>query len=153
MQVAALNVRSRDEKRPQVGLYTGDDPGYPAPFERIVVLTDPTNDFAARMLRYSGVVLDFAEAVREIGSHYYNREDDLTRLESALEIAHKTSRTMEEVKRSLQNEGAFENELAVLAKYTQILNERIADNRRSFLNEGVSRMLYNREGSFSRMTQ
>jgi hypothetical protein len=60
---------------------------------------------------------------------------------------------MEEVKRSLRNDAAFDPELAVLAKYTQILNERLADNRRSFLNEGLSRMLYSREGSFSRMTR
>jgi Ca-activated chloride channel family protein len=153
LQVAALNVGTRDGKRPRAGLYTGADTGYPAPFERIVVLTDPTNDFAARMLRYSGAVLDFAEAVREIGAHYYNREEDLTRLESALETARRTRATLEEVKRSQRNDGAFENELAVLARYTQILNERIADNRSSFLNEGVSRMLYNREGSFSRMTR
>jgi Ca-activated chloride channel family protein len=156
LQVAALRVRSLDGKRrPEAGLYTGGGtaPGDPASFERVVVLTDPTNDFAARMLRYSGAALDFAEAVREIGSHYYNREDDLTRLETALQLAAKTSRTMEEVKRSLQNEAAFDPELSVLAKYTQILNERIADNRRSFLNQDTSRMFYNREGSFSRMTR
>ncbi|MDR1249320.1 MAG: VWA domain-containing protein [Treponema sp.] len=153
LQTAALRVRNQEGKRPQAGLYTGTDSGDPAPFERMVVLTDPTGDFAARMLRYSGAVLDFAEAVREIGSHYYNRENDLTRLESALEIAGKTRAAMEEVKRSLQNDAAFNPELSVLDRYTQILNERTADNRRSFLNEGVSRMLYSREGSFSRMTQ
>ncbi|MDR1444863.1 MAG: hypothetical protein LBI94_08290, partial [Treponema sp.] len=155
LQVAALRVRSLDGRRPEAGLYTGGGtaPGDPASFERVVELTDPTNEFAARMLRYSGATLDFAEAVREIGSHYYNREDDLTRLETALQLANKTSRTMEEVKRSLQNEAAFDPELSVLAKYTQILNERIADNRRSFLNQDTSRMFYNREGSFSRMTR
>jgi Ca-activated chloride channel family protein len=155
LQVAALRVRTQDGSRPEVGLYTDGNtaPGGPAAFERVVALTDPANDFAARMLRYSGAVLDFAEAVREIGGHYYNRGDDLTRLEAALEIASKTSRTMEEVKRSLQNEAAFDPELGVLAKYTQILNERLADTRRPFLNEGSSRMFYNRESSFSRMTR
>jgi Ca-activated chloride channel family protein len=155
LQVVALRARTQDGSRTEVGLYTDGNtaPGGPAAFERVVALTDPPNDFAARMLRYSGAVLDFAEAVREIGAHYYNREDDLTRLESALQLAHKTSRTMEEVKRSLQNETAFDPELLVLAKYTQILNERLADTRRSFLDEGNSRMSYPREGSFSRMTR
>jgi Ca-activated chloride channel family protein len=155
LQVAALRVRTQEGIGPEVGLYTDGNtaPGGPAAFERVVVLTDPVNDFAARMLYYSGAVLDFAEAAREIGSHYYNRGDDLTRLETALQLAHKTSRTMEEVKRSLQNEAAFDPELSVLAKYAQILNERMADNRRSFLNEGSSRMFYGREDSFSRMTR
>jgi Ca-activated chloride channel family protein len=155
LQVAALRARSQDRPGPEIGLYTDGNtaPGEPAAFERVVVLTDPANDFAAGMLRYSGAVLSFAEAVREIGAHYYNRGDDLTRLETALQLAHTTSRTMEELKRSLRNEAAFEMELSVLAAYTQILNERLADTRRSFLNEGVSRMLYNREGSFSRMTR
>jgi Ca-activated chloride channel family protein len=155
LQVAALRVRTREGTGPEVGLYTDGNtaPGGPAAFERVVVLTDPVNDFAARMLYYSGAVLDFVEAVQEIGAHYYNRGDDLTRLETALQLAHKTSRTMEEVKRSLQNEAAFDPELSVLARYTQILNERIGENRRSFLNEGSSRMLYGREGSFSRMTR
>jgi Ca-activated chloride channel family protein len=155
LQVAALRVRTQDGTGTEVGLYTDGDtaPGGPAAFERVVVLTDPVNDFAARMLRYSGAALDFAEAVREIGAHYYNRGDDLTRLEAALQLAYKTSRTMEEVKRSLQNEAAFDPELSVLATYTQILNDRLADTRRSFLNEGSSRMFYNRESSFSRMTR
>jgi Ca-activated chloride channel family protein len=155
LQVAALRVRSLDGKRPDAGLYTGVDAasGDPVAFQRVIVLTEPANDFAARMLRYSGAALDFAEAVREIGSHYYNREDDLTRLETALQLATKTSRAMEEAKRSLQNEAAFEPELSVLSAYTQILSERMADNRRSFLNQDTSRMLYNREGSFSRMTR
>ncbi|MDR0597970.1 MAG: VWA domain-containing protein [Treponema sp.] len=155
LQVAALRVRSQEGTGPEVGLYTDGNtaPGGPAAFERVVVLTDPVNDFAARMLYYSGAVLGFAEAVREIGANYYNRGDDLTRLETALQTARKTSRTMEEVKRSLQNETAFDPELSVLAKYAQILNERLADNRRSFRNEGSSRMFYGREGSFSRMTQ
>jgi Ca-activated chloride channel family protein len=154
LQVAALRARTGDGSSPEVGLYTDGNtaPGGPAAFERVVALTDPVNDFAARMLRYSDAVLGFAEAAREIGAHYYNRGDDLTRLESALEIASKTSRTMEEVKRSLQNDAAFDPELAVLAKYTRILNERLAETRRSFLNEGSSRMFYNRESSFSRMT-
>jgi Ca-activated chloride channel family protein len=154
LQVAALRARSQGGSSPEVGLYTDGNtaPGGPAAFERVVALTDPVNDFAARMLRYSGAALDFAEAVREIGAHYYNRGDDLTRLESALQVAYKTSRTMEEVKRSLQNEAAFDPELSVLARYTQILNERLGETRRSFLNEGSSRMFYNREGSFSRMT-
>jgi Ca-activated chloride channel family protein len=155
LQVAALRVGSREGDRPEVGLYTDGDtaPGGPAAFERVVVLTDPTNDFAAGMLRYSAAALDFAEAVREIGAHYHNRGDDLTRLETALQRASTSSRTMEEVKRSLRNDAAFDPELSVLAAYTRILNERLAENRRSFLNEGSSRMLYNREGSFSRMTR
>jgi Ca-activated chloride channel family protein len=155
LQVAALRVRTQDGSQPEVGLYTDGNtaPGGPAAFERVVALADPVNDFAARMLRYSGAVLDFAEAAREIGAQYYNRGEDLTRLESALELAHATSRTMEEVKRSLQNETAFEPELSVLARYTQILNDRLADTRRSFLNQDSSRMFYSREGSFSRMTR
>jgi Ca-activated chloride channel family protein len=155
LQVAALRVRTQDGTGPEVGLYTDGStaPGGPAAFERVVALTDPVNDFAARMLYYSGAVLDFVEAVREIGAHYSNRGDDLTRLDTALQLAEKTSRTMEEVKRSLQNEAAFDPELSVLARYAQILNEGLAENRRSFLNEGSSRMLYGRESSFSRMTR
>jgi Ca-activated chloride channel family protein len=154
LQVAALRVRTQDGTGPEVGLYTDGNtaPGGPAAFERVVVLTDPASDFAARMLYYSGAALDFAEAVREIGAHYYNRGDDLTRLETALQLAAQTSRTMEEVKRSLQNEAAFDPELSVLAAYTRILNERLADTRRSFMRESSSRMYYRREGSFSRMT-
>jgi Ca-activated chloride channel family protein len=155
LQVAALRVRTGDGSAPEVGLYTDGDtaPGLPAAFERVVVLTDPPNDFAARMLYYSGAALEFAQAVREIGAHYYHRGDDLTGLETALQLAGKTSRTLEEVKRSLQNEAAFDTELSVLARYTQILNDRLADRRRSFLNERSSRMLYSRESSFSRMTR
>jgi Ca-activated chloride channel family protein len=154
LQVATLQAQTQGSKS-EVGLYIDGNtaPGGPAAFERVVVLTDPTNSFADRMLRHSGAVLDFAGAVREIGAHYYNRGDDLTRLESALQIASQTSRAMEEVKRILRNESAFDPELAILAKYTQILNERLADTRRSFLNEDSSRMLYNRESSFSRMTR
>ncbi|MDR3123554.1 MAG: VWA domain-containing protein [Treponema sp.] len=156
LQVASLRVRSgRGGEGPEVGLYTDGDtaPGGPAAFERVVVLTDPANNFAARMLRYSSAALDFAEAVREIGAHYYNRGDDLTRLETALQLAAQTGRTIEEAKRSLQNEAAFEPELSVLAAYTRILNDSLEDTRRSYLHEDRSRMFHSREGSFSRMTR
>jgi Ca-activated chloride channel family protein len=157
LQVAILQARTLDgSAAPEVGLYRDGDtaPGMPAAFERVVTLTDPATNFAARMLRYSGAALDFAEAVREIGGHYYNRSDDPARLESALQIANKTRRTMEEVKWSVQNEDAFNPELAVLAKYTQILNERLADTGRSFRNEeDNSRMHQDRDSSFSRMTR
>jgi Ca-activated chloride channel family protein len=105
------------------------------------------------MLRRSGAVLDFANAVREIAAHYYNRENDLTRLESALQISHDTGRNLETLKQGLRNDEAFDPELSVIAKYIEILNDRIAENRRSFVNETHSRMFSGREGSFSRMTR
>jgi Ca-activated chloride channel family protein len=150
LQVAVLKVQTQDGSRPEVDLYTAPEP---AVFERVASLAGPESDFSIRMLRYSAAVLDFAEAVWEIGAHYHNRENDLTRLERALQIARKTSQTLEEVKRSLQSEGAFDAELSVLAKYTQILNEKLADTRRSFPKEDKPRMLYRREDSFSRMTR
>ncbi|MDR2078918.1 MAG: VWA domain-containing protein [Treponema sp.] len=156
LQVAALHVKSpQGSSTPEVGLYTDGNttPGLPGSFERVVVLTDPVNDFAAGMLRRSGAVLDFANAVREIATHYYNSENDLTRLESALQISRETGRELETVKRSVRNDEAFNPELSVIAKYIEILNDRIAENRRSFVNETHSRMISDREGSFSRMTR
>jgi Ca-activated chloride channel family protein len=156
IQVAALHVKNpRGPSAPETGLYTDENtaPGMPGSFERVVVLTDPVNDFAAGMLRKSGAVLNFANAVREIGGHYYNRENDLTRLESALQISRATGQELETVKRSLRNDEAFDPELSVIAAYAAILNDRIAENRRSFIHETRSRMISDRESSFSRMTR
>jgi Ca-activated chloride channel family protein len=156
LQVAALHIKTpQGSSAPEVGLYTDGNttPGMPGSFEQVVVLTDPVNDFAEGMLRRSGAVLDFANAVREIAAHYYNRENDLTRLESALQISYETGRKLETLKQSLRNDEAFDPELSVIAKYIEILNDRIAENRRSFVNETPSRMLSGREGSFSRMTR
>ncbi|MFP3040919.1 VWA domain-containing protein [Treponema primitia] len=156
LQVATLHVKTpQGSSTPELGLYTDGNttPGMPDAFERVIVLTEPVNDFAAEMLRHSGAVLDFASAVREIGNHYFNRENDLTRLESALQLSRETSRTLETVKRSWKNANAFNQELSVIARYIEILNEKIAENQRSFVNESRSRMLSDREGSFSRMTR
>ncbi|MDR1596389.1 MAG: VWA domain-containing protein [Treponema sp.] len=156
LQVAALHVKSpQGSSAPEVGLYTDGNttPGIPGSFERVVVLTDPVNDFAAGMLRRSGAVLGFANAVREIAAHYYNSENDLTRLESALQISRETGQNFEALKQGLRNDEAFDPELSVIARYIEILNDRIAENRRSFVNETHSRMFSGREGSFSRMTR
>ncbi|WP_041610953.1 VWA domain-containing protein [Treponema primitia] len=159
LQVAAVQVRNQQERKPiivpEIGLYTDGNttPDLPSGFNRVIVLTDQTNDFAARMLLHSRAVLNFAETIREVGNHYYNNAGDLTRLETALRLDHEASRILETTKRSLQYDNAYYPELGILAKYAELLNDRIGENRRSFMNESRSRMFYEDGGSFSRMTQ
>jgi Ca-activated chloride channel family protein len=139
-------------------------------FEQLVVLTDPTADSALQMLRYSGAALKFADTVKKIGGHYHNGAGDPARLAEVLELSRETTRTLQTVKGSLQNENAFVPELTVLAKYTEILSAGLsgsprelriplrtaapAEERRPVTDGPRSRMSGDRaEGSFSRMTR
>ncbi|GHV75161.1 hypothetical protein AGMMS49940_24630 [Spirochaetia bacterium] len=118
LQAASLRITSRGSPS--------------APFEQTVILTDPINAYAAAMLRHSGAVVDFAEALREIGAHYYNAERDVKRLELALRLSQETKLSLESAKRNIQT-GALTQELSVITKYVEILIGRVAENRRPFV--------------------
>jgi Ca-activated chloride channel family protein len=129
LQTVSVHVQNKNKEKPELGIYTDENTatGLPGIFERLVVLTDPAPEFASRMLRYSGAVLNFADTVREVGDHYHSGAGDPVRLEKALELSRETRRTLETVKWSLRNDAAFIPELAVLSKYAEILNAGIAE--------------------------
>jgi Ca-activated chloride channel family protein len=176
LQTAVVHVQNQNKGTFKPAAYsdgkTAQDP--PALFDQLVILTDPATEAASRMLRYSGAVLNFAEAVREVGNHYHNGAGDPARLEKALELSLETGRTLQTVKWGLRNEDAFIPELAVLSKYTAILNAGIegsrtrlrtesptefrtaapVEDRRPVTDGPRSRMSGDRTGgSFSRMTR
>jgi Ca-activated chloride channel family protein len=94
-------------------------------FKRVVILTDPLNDPAARMLRFSGAVYDFAGAIRDIGGLYYGKNDP-ARMTSALHLARETKRRLEAVREGFQYGADFDRELALITRYVEILSGRTA---------------------------
>jgi Ca-activated chloride channel family protein len=121
LQLAALRITNQ-----------GSPGGGADAFEREIVLTDPVNDYAVGMLRHSGAIVDFALALKEIGTHYYNPERDVRRLELALRLSQETKLSLESSKRNLQKP-VLNQELSVITKYVEILTSRVAENRRPFV--------------------
>jgi hypothetical protein len=65
---------------------------------------------------------DFAEAMREIGDRYYTG-DGPARFDAALERARTAEQNLGVARQSLGDARAFEAELAVLARYIELLTQ------------------------------
>jgi Ca-activated chloride channel family protein len=100
--------------------------------ERTVVLTDPPDvEHPAlpveRAVILSQAMADFAEAMQEIGDRYYAGESP-GRFGAALERARAAEQDLGAARQNLGDIRAFETELAVLARYIELLTEAHANS-------------------------
>jgi Ca-activated chloride channel family protein len=85
-----------------------------------LVLTDPSDTEAERMVTFSRAMADFAVAAQEIGDRYYTGESPAR---FALERAKTAEQSLGAARQNLGDIRAFEAELAVIARYIELLTE------------------------------
>jgi hypothetical protein len=131
LPIASLRITNQDAI-PGVAFYTDGNtaPEELGSFNKEIILTEPPGDFAERMILISESALGFAEAVGEIGNHYYNGGGDFSRLEAALNLTAETGVKLETAQEDLWNWDIFTPELDVLEQYYTILNAKIAANKK-----------------------
>ncbi|MDR3170994.1 MAG: VWA domain-containing protein [Treponema sp.] len=112
------------------------------PFEKTLHVSpsDPADAQTDRMLRYSEAMVQFAEALKEIGDTYYAAENEPSRLQIALQRARETDIALAKVKKELQDSAAFTQELALLTRYYALLIEKLPPDQRGPAVETLSRM-------------
>ncbi|MDR3334181.1 MAG: VWA domain-containing protein [Treponema sp.] len=122
------------------------------PFEKTLHVSpsDPADAHTDRMVRYSEAMVQFAEALKDIGDRYYTAEDEPSRLQTALQRARETGIELAKVKKELQDSDAFTQELALLTRYYALLIEKLSSDQRGLAVETLSRM--SAENTTSRMS-